>query len=371
MLAVLALTFFCFLPVLRCGFTNWDDPKYLLENNLVKYLSWANIKEIFFDIDLKGRSYVPLSQVTFALEHHFFRLDPMVYHLDNLLLHLFNTALVFWLVWLLCRKTDVSIITSLLFGIHPMHVESVAWITERKDVLYTFFYLLTTITYLLYARPHRYKWVFYFLSAMFFALSLLSKSMAVTLPVVLLLIDYLKRRKPNIPMFLDKIPFFAMAFAWGIVTIIKAQATQSIAGGEAFSWIERALFAFNGILFYFYKLFAPVHLSCFYPYPNLIDGHLPLIYYLAPVLISLLGFLVYRSVAYTRSVVFGTLFFLVTVSIVLQFFPVGPNLVTDRYTYVSYIGWFFIIGKGYSYLQGKVGEKFKTLRFKPTFYIFK
>src|SRR3989304_2262367 len=121
---ILLVTFFSFSPSLDNEFTNWDDPKYLTENNLIKDLSVKNIKSIFFDKELKGRSYVPLTLVTFAIEHNFYQLDPKIYHFNNPLLHLLNTALVFWLILLISQKTDVSVITAVLFGIHPLHVES-------------------------------------------------------------------------------------------------------------------------------------------------------------------------------------------------------------------------------------------------------
>ncbi|MFH1321560.1 MAG: tetratricopeptide repeat protein [Bacteroidota bacterium] len=360
LLIIMLITYVSFSPSLDNDFTNWDDPKYLTENNQIKYLSLTNLKNIFLGKELKGKSYVPLSQVSFALEYNYFRLYPKIYHFNNLLLHLLNTALVFWLILLLCQKLGVSVITALLFGIHPLHVESVAWLTERKDVLSSFFYLAAIISYMIYRSKDKYKPLFYALLLLFFILSCLAKSSAVTLPVILVVIDYFSYKKFHFKTIVDKVPLFVLSLIWGIITTIKNKG--SIASSEAFTLLERTLFAFYGIVNYLYKLIVPVNLSCFYPYPNLIDGRLPIIFYIAPFIVMILAFLAYKSIKYTKTIVFGVLFFFFTIALVLQFFPVGPNIVTDRYTYIPYIGIFFIIGQGYSYLQDQKTKRFSFLK---------
>ncbi|MFH1321668.1 MAG: hypothetical protein ABII90_13580, partial [Bacteroidota bacterium] len=360
LLVILFVTYLSFSPSLDNDFTNWDDPKYLTENIQIKHLSLTNLRNIFSGKDLKGKSYVPLSQLSFALEYHFFRLDPKIYHFNNLLLHLLNTAMVFWLILLLCQKLEVSIITALLFGIHPLHVESVAWLTERKDVLFSFFYMASLISYVLYFTKDKYKPLFYFLTLLLFILSCLAKSSAVILPVILLVIDFFLNRKFNFKSIIDKVPLFVFSFIWGIITTIKNK--ESIGSFETFTFLERMLFAFYGIVNYLYKLIVPVNLSCFYPYPNLIDGRLPIIFYVAPFIVLFLAFLVYKSVKHTKTVMFGALFFLFNVALVLQLLPVGPAVVADRYTYIPYIGLFFIIGQGYSYLQNQKAKKFLILK---------
>ena len=379
-LGVLMLaTFITFLPALDNEFTNWDDPKYIIDNHIIKDLSWERTKAIFMDEERKSGLYAPLTYLSWAVEFSYVNLEPYVYHRDNIILHMLNTALVFLLIMMLVGRVEAAFITAALFGLHPMHVESVAWITERKDVLFTFFFLLSLISYVAYAFQEKNRKRNYLLALFMMLLSLLSKPAAVVLPIMLLLIDYLKFRllatnieeKENTgivsrlmkdkSILMEKLPFFGLSMIWGYITI---NTTRSIAGGETFSLIERTLFAFYGLTNYLYKLIVPIDLSCFYPYPRLIDGHLPIIYYIAPVIIIAISYLIYRSVKFTRDVVFGSLFFFFSIALVLQFFPVGPNIVTDRYTYVPYIGLFFIIGQVYMYVIDSANQKiakFKNL----------
>ncbi|PCH99327.1 MAG: hypothetical protein COB85_00040 [Bacteroidetes bacterium] len=375
-LAVLMVaTYIAFLPVLDNEFTNWDDPKYIIDNHIIKDLSWERTKAIFMDEERKSGLYAPLTYLSWAVEFSYVNLEPYMYHRDNLILHLLNTGLVFLLIMMLVGRIEAAMITAALFGLHPMHVESVAWITERKDVLFTFFFLLSMISYTAYAFHEKNKRRNYLLALLMMLLSLLSKPAAVVLPIMLLLIDYLQFRllgnggeegKGLIPrllkdksIFMEKLPFFGLSMIWGYITI---NTTRSIAGGDTFSFLERTLFAFYGLTNYLYKLIVPLDLSCFYPYPRLIDGHLPIIYYVAPVIIIAISFLIYRSVKFTRDIVFGSLFFFFGIALVLQFFPVGPNIVTDRYTYVPYIGLFFIIGKAYIYVADSANQRIASFK---------
>jgi len=366
---ILLATYLTLSPVLENGFTNWDDPKYILDNHIIKDLSWERTQSIFLDKDRKSGLYAPLTYLSWAVEFHYVRLEPYLYHLNNLILHLLNTGLVYAFILLLAGRLEIAFITAILFGIHPMHVESVAWITERKDVLYTFFFLLSLLCYTKYAKRERKEMKWMYLAFLLFVLSLLSKPAAVILPVIMIVIDYylghyenLTQTKKPIWTFqplLEKIPFFGLSVIWGLITI---NTTRSIADGSTFTLLERLLFAFYGAVTYLHKLIVPIDLSCFYPYPRLNDaGMLPIMYYIAPVIALALLYLVYRSVRYTRVVLFGSAFFIITIALVLQFFPVGPNIITDRYTYVPYIGIFFIVGSGFAYIQDNLAKKWKLL----------
>lgn len=381
---VMLVTYITFTPALDNDFTNWDDPKYILDNHIIKDLSWERTVSIFKDEERKSGLYAPLTYLTWATEHYYYLLDASYYHRDNVILHVMNTGLVFWLVLLLVGRYEAALITALLFGIHPMHVESVAWITERKDVLYTFFYLISLILYVLYCAKEKGKNKFIVLAWVVYLLSLLSKPAAVTLPMVMLLIDYLMGRpafwlsrseelteagntdpgrgklRINKAILLEKAPFFALSLIWGYITI---QTTRSIAEGDTFSLVERTLFAFYGIVNYLYKLILPINLSNFYPFPTLTEsGILPTIYFVAPLITLTLLYFVYKTIAKTNFVVFGVLFFLFTIGLTLQFFPVGPNIVTDRYTYVPYIGLFFIIAQAYVFLNESKEKKHAILK---------
>lgn len=148
---ILLLTYIAFYPSLKNGFTNWDDNVYIGENALIKSLSGDNIKKMFNTENAVSNNYHPVTILSLAIDYKLSGYDPKTYHVTNLLFHLLNTALVFWFIFLLSgNKIVVASIVALFFGIHPMHVESVAWISERKDVLYTFFFMAALICYYKY-----------------------------------------------------------------------------------------------------------------------------------------------------------------------------------------------------------------------------
>jgi protein O-mannosyl-transferase len=344
------LTLIAFWTAFDNEFTNWDDAGYVSENMLIRNLSWEGISKIFaLDTFVQG-NYHPLTIFTYALEYHFFELDPWIYHTTNIVLHVVNALLVFRLVMLLTGKPVAAGITAILFGVHPMHVESVAWVSERKDVLYTCFYLLGLIAYTRYVKAAADKTKYYVLALVSFLLSLLSKGQAVSLPVVFLLVDYFTGRELKWRLLLEKIPFFLLSVAFGVLAVIAQKSSDAIQSNLIFSFGERLLFASYGMLMYLVKLVIPFKLSCFYPYPVKNNDALPSYFYLCPVLAGLLFYLVYRTLKHTKVVVFGFLFFLVTIALVLQVLAVGSTIMSDRYSYVPYIGIFFVIGYGISYV---------------------
>ncbi|MFO7617449.1 MAG: hypothetical protein R6V75_09375, partial [Bacteroidales bacterium] len=200
---ILVATFVVFSPALRNDFVNWEDDVNVTENPFVKQLNGENIKGLFKQTITGG--YRPLATLTFALEHHFFGLNPLVYHLNNILLHLLCTLLFYIFLRKMGAGLIIAFVAAMLFGIHPMRVESVAWITERKDVLYSLFFLTSMILYLKWYRDRRL--LFYFLALVAFILALLSKIQAVALPIVLLLMDFYHERTFRLKHLTDKIPF--------------------------------------------------------------------------------------------------------------------------------------------------------------------
>src|SRR3989339_423851 len=209
---ILIVTFISYHSSIKNDFVNWDDNLYITGTNKIRELSLKSIVNFF---------------TSFDIEYKFFKLNPHAYHLTNLILHLINCLLVFWLIVLLSKKASVSFIVALLFGIHPLHVESVAWISERKDVLYALFYLGSIISYIYYLKGETLHFIqgdskkqndggkkYYYYSIFLFLLSLLSKSMAVTLPFVLILTDYLNNKKINKNTLKEKIPFFILSIVF-------------------------------------------------------------------------------------------------------------------------------------------------------------
>lgn len=346
-LAIVAFTFAVFYPSLHNEFTNWDDNFYVTQNILVTDLSVKGLQNIF--TQAVAGNYHPLTILSLAANYQVAQFDPLPYHTTNLVLHLLNTLLVFLFILLLTRgKMAVAIITSLLFGIHPMHVESVAWVAERKDVLYTFFFLGGLIAYVKYlGNGFKKSWLG--LTFLLFVCSVLSKPAAVVFPVVMLLISYFLDRKWNKQIIFETLPFFILSIVMGIVTLNMQSAGNAIGDLQNFTIIERILYAGYGFVMYPIKLIAPLNLSAFYPYPSKSAG-LPILAYLSPLLIAGLGALVWYSLRKTKVVAFGILFYLITIALVLQLLQVGSAMLADRYTYVPYIGLFFIIGYGFHHI---------------------
>lgn len=335
---IIAFTFVAYIPALNAGFVNWDDPDYVSNNLMIKNIS--NF-EMIFTRPIQG-NYHPLTVMSLALNYAISGFDPWSYHLLNLLLHLVNCFLVLKLALILSRNNFIiAVTTSLLFAIHPMHVESVAWVSERKDVLYALFFLAGLISYAKYIDTGSRKQ--YGLTALFLLLSLLSKPAAVIFPLVLFCIDILRSRKMNFQLFLDKIPFVVLAVVMGLLTYFAQKEKGAIEGTEIFSLGTRILMGFYGIMMYIIKLVIPLNLSPFYPFAP-INEPLPTSYFIAPLVSIVLAVLVFYSWKRDRVIAFGILFYIANLLLVLQFIPVGSAIIADRYTYLPYIGLFFIVG---------------------------
>jgi len=207
------------------------------------------------------------------------------------------------------------------------------------------FFLLSTLTYYKFIYNKNAERKHYLLSMLYFLLALMSKSAAVVLPVVLLLIDFYLKRKISVKLFTDKIPFFLLSFLFGILAILSQHSAGAIQDlTPMFSIPERFMLASYALLGYIIKLFAPFELTAMYPYPQRIGTHLSTLFYIAPFVVIALGIIIFLLRKRFRFIVFGVLFFVITISLVIQLLPVGGALMAERYTYVPYIGLFFIIG---------------------------
>ena len=347
---IFTITFVSFFPSLKNDFVNWDDDKYVTENPMIRDLSWKSIKA-FFNSFFTGH-YHPLTLLSYSIEFKFFKLNPFAYHTTNFILHLFNGLLVFWLFFMLTGGIPTSFVVALLFGIHPLHVESVAWISERKDVLYAFFFLGSMIGYLYYRKTQGMK--YYYLSLFLFLLSILSKVMAVTLPVVLFLCDYFLNRKLDRNSFIEKIPFLIIAFVFGMIAIFSPLAPKAPAGFTAIIpktlFFDYFLIISNMLISCLSKLIIPIKLSCVYPFLKEIGRPWPYVFlYLSAIAgFLMVGMILRKS---TKKIIFGSLFFFLTI------LPVLPlKIFADRFNYIPSIGVFYIAGEGLSWLyQSKIG----------------
>lgn len=340
--------------------TTWDDHGYVSENPDIKTLHGDSIgytlKNTFSSYVLGN--YHPITMLTYCIEYSKYGLNPKPYHVTNLIIHILNGLLVFYFIWLLTGQQWVAFITALLFAIHPMHVESVSWVSERKDVLYTFFSLATLCTYLFFLKNEKRKQLFYVLTLVLFLLALLSKAMAVSIALVFFAVDYFLDRKINLKVILEKIPFIVLSLIFGIVAIGAQRSASALDGIVNYTFGDRILFSCYSLMTYLWKLFVPINLSCFYNYPEKGASGFPAVFYVTPIVMLLLAFIVYRSMRYGKDVMFGFIFFIVTIALVLQLLPVGDAIMADRSTYIPYIGLFFIIAR---FINNIIENKYKKL----------
>lgn len=370
-ISIVIINYFSFSPAFNNGFVNWDDNKYIIENGMIKHLSLENIKKIITISDfrifkeyrfVKGY-YIPLTLFSFAVEYHFFHLNPLIYHSTNIMLHILNCLLVFWFIYLLCGNLTVSFLTSVFFGIHPLRVESVAWITERKDLLCAFFGIFSIIGYVLYLNGSRYM---YALSVMALFLSFISKPSMITIPLICIAIDLFYNRKKTVWGIWDKIPFFLLAVMFALINIyvgrLCIEAGHKIEIGSNDSVINFCI-PFYGLLFYIEKMIVPYNLSCFYPYPG--DGRvfIPPVIILSPVIVLMLITLIFYISRYSKKITFASWFIILTFLPVMQIFVKFNVVAADRYTYIPSIAFVYMFVELMIGIYKRLEKKSEHLKF--------
>ena len=356
---IAAITFLFLKVCIDNQFTIWDDLGYIISNPLIKDSSAKGIANIFSINNPVMGNYHPLTILLYAIEYSYVGLQPWLYHLDSLILHVLVTISVYFFVRVLTHRTVAAIIAALLFGLHPMHVESIAWAAGRKDVLYGLFFVLSLTTYVHYIRTEGSKKMVWYLSGiLLFAISLLAKSVAVSLPVTLFLIDYFEGRKWSFKLLIEKLTHFALALLFGILSVHAQDKIGALASLDVhFNPLERIALGAYALCGYLWKAIAPMGLSNFYPYPLKENGALPGSYYVYPAIIAALLVVVWRFGRKNKAVIFGLGFFIINIFLLLQFIPVGGAIISDRYCYIPYLGLFFLLGwvvSGYFETDGKV-----------------
>lgn len=362
-----AVVAFClYIPSLGNGFVAWDDPEYIYGNPNIKSfdLGWAFTAFV-------GGTWLPLTLLSFALDYSIWGLDPFGFHLTNSILHSLNTFLLAVLATRLAKGVDkgigpkglflMAIAAGLLFGIHPTHVESVAWATERKDVLNALFFLLGLHAYVSYSKALKPGW--YVLTLIFFVLSILSKAMTVTMPLVLLIMDFypLQRLNAGIKRILiEKLPFFALSLAAGLVSI-WSQSAHSLSTIEEMPLFARLFVAVRGVLFYIYKTLCPLDLAPLYPLDLMMTvADVRLILYVSG-LLAITAFTVFMMKK-TRALLGAWAYYVATLLPVIGILQVGKQAAADRYTYLPSMGLVLLAAAGLGWLVHK-----KTKAFAPVF----
>jgi protein O-mannosyl-transferase len=352
LLTIVALNVIIYAPSLNYDFLHYDDPIYVSENiEVARGLTghgvlWA------FTTGLSA-NWHPLTWLSHMLDVQFYGMIAERHHLTNMLLHIANSLLLFWLVFRTTRLWRRSAVVALLFAVHPLHVESVVWIAERKDVLSALFWMLTFHTYVSYVRRpllrHRLT-VF-----LIFLLGLMAKPMLVTLPFILLLFDIwplhrvsLKagQRKVWLQLFLEKIPLFSLSVISSVVTIIAQWRGGAVQNLEMLSLSQRVANAVVSYVLYLVQMVWPRNLIAYYAYepPSL---WLLAISVLVLASISVSAILLARRYPY---LLVGWIWYLVTLLPVIGLIQVGEQSRADRYTYVPLIGIFILVAWGVSHL---------------------
>ncbi|HSW44733.1 MAG TPA: tetratricopeptide repeat protein [Phycisphaerae bacterium] len=342
--AIAAMTLLAYLPAMRAGFV-FDDFAYLHDNPTLTGL--GGLRAIWFDLRALSQ-YYPMVFTTFWIEHQLWGLNPAGYHAVNILLHAANAILV----WLVLRRLAVpgAWLAAAIFAVHPVHVESVAWVAERKNVLSTLFYLLAALAYLRFAtirgpvdesKVAESPWGWYGAAVLLFAAALLSKTITCTFPAAILLVLWWKRGRLGWRDVAPLLPLFAMAIAAGLITT-WAEKHMSGARGElyAFTLPERCLIAGRALWFYLYKLVWPTHLSFIYPRWN-VDVHSwsQYLFPLAAILVPLVLLAARRVIG--RGPAAACLFFWGTMLPVLGFVNIAfmrLSFVADHFVYLADIG---------------------------------
>jgi tetratricopeptide (TPR) repeat protein len=367
------VTLLVYLPASRDGFVNYDDQDYVTENSVVqKGLTWTGIKWAF--TTGHASNWHPLTWLSHMADCELFGLNPGAHHLVNVLFHTVNAVLLLLLLFRMTGALWPAAFVAALFAWHPLHVESVAWISERKDVLSTFFALLTLLAYARYAQHvtsdmcqvtrtnsasspvTRHPSRFYWLALLFFALGLMSKPMLVTLPFVMLLLDYWPLHRlssgtgrPATALHLawEKWPFFLLTIISCVVTFL----VQSQRSGDAVASLElvplhyRFCNALVSYGLYLLKMVWPVGLAVFYPLPDHLTWILMAATTSAAILVIISSF-VWRAGRAHAYLPVGWLWFLGTLMPVIGLVQVGSAALADRYTYFPLIGVFIAVTFG-------------------------
>lgn len=340
------LVFLAYSPALHCGFI-WDDDVYITRNPLLS--APDGLRRIWFSLDSPSQ-YFPLTYTTFRLEYSLWGSQPFGYHFDNILLHAANA----WLVWWLLRRLAVpgAWLGAALFALHPVQVESVAWATERKNVLSLLFFLLALHAWIQFAiNQPRPAWRWYGLAILCHALALCAKSTACTLPAALLLVLWLKRERINWLRWMQLLPFFMLSLGMGLVTMWWERYHQHTEGAAyGFNWLDRLLLASRAIWFYTGKLLWPANLAFSYPGWT-VNARDPAAYGWLAACFGLCVLVYFLRQFAGRSLEVAIAFYWATLSPLLGFIMLATfqySFVADHYQYVACIGPLSLAAAGFA-----------------------
>jgi protein O-mannosyl-transferase len=393
--SIALITFAVYLAALRNGFINWDDGSYVYHNSHIRSFDLTFLKWAFFNF--YSSNWHPLTWISHAIDYAVWGLTPWGHHLTSIILHAINTFLLIFLVIRLLKRAKGSIISSepssflnertiivaagvtgLLFGLHPIHVESVAWVAERKDLICALFYLLSVMMYVrseevgvdekIPERPAlRLFNARHLLSLCFFILALLGKPMAVTLPFVLLILDWYPLKKIQsirtfgIALF-EKLPFIALSFVSSMLTILAQKTSKAFTLTQIIPLSTRVVVAAKAFMVYLWKVIFPVHLVPYYPYPENFSPSA------GDYLLAIIPLIAITAVCVALArkqklwlTVWGC--YTITLLPVLGIIQVGWQAMADRYMYLPSLGPFLMLGLLSAWIFSKVNalDKWKPI----------
>lgn len=394
LIIILLACFVSYFQIVNHDFIRWDDDKQITENTFVKNLNWQSIKH-----NLNSERYTFLTLTSYSVIYNLWGNNPLPFHCFSILLHLLNVFLIFLLSKKLSNNIYVTCLVAMLFALHPMRVESVAWISEAKDLLFTFFTLCSFLIYIKYLK-NNFNFIYLLFVAIFALLASFSKIQGILVPVSLFLFDIYYKRQFSISLVLEKLLLFLMIFfifnsptiqilvLLAIVLLIIKMKTIKLEVGNKlkialfisalvllamyvlyyfindksglwsevsdtrnmFTITERILLAGFSLWFYLKSFFLPIFQNAVHPYPLVVNAALPTIYYFTLIalilVIAISVYLFLRKKRISDLLFFGWFFFLINISMVIHIIPIeGRLVVADRYSYLAYFGLFIVLSE--------------------------
>lgn len=345
---IVFISLLVYLPIYHLNFQEaWDDQWVVFNEYTENGLTLLNLKHIVFDF-YHGQ-YSPVNQFYYTVLYAINGYNPLIFHIASLLVHLGNTVLVYLFIYKVMKArgevefscASTSFVTALIFSIHPVVVEPVAWMAASKILLYAFFYLAAMIWYIDYMFSRKLK--YYLLIAVCFLLSFWSKEQAVVLPIAFFLLDYLIKGKEyafSKRAILEKVPFLLLAFFFGILTIFSQQVAGQgmLVEQTGYTLGTRLIFACYSLTEYFTKIVLPVRIYHLYPFPNTPGEPVPWKFFFYPVALVILAIFLIKNFT-VNYIYFGICFFLLHLTTCIHLIPMSRvAIVADRYAYMSVIG---------------------------------
>ncbi|MBU0765449.1 MAG: glycosyltransferase family 39 protein, partial [Bacteroidetes bacterium] len=346
LLIILIATTVLYHDILLYDFADLDEDQYLRYNMDVQNFSYQSIQN-FFTTQHTGH-YLPATLLVYMFSFRLWGMDTFYFHLLCLVLHIINICLVYALINRLTKRLTTAVITALLFAVHPLQIESFAWIVSVSTQLFTFFYLICLVTYLKYLESGRKAvWLCFCFILMLF--SVLSKSFGMTIPAVLLLFLIDKERTFELKKSLHLLPFILLSFAAVTVAFVFVRSAGNLGASEnGITFIDKLFLVPYAFFFYIGKVFFPSGLIPLHFNPEKVNGFMPFYIYLSPAFFILIYAMLRLTKKFRIYIFRGLAFYSVTIFICLPFFAVGDTYAAEKYAYLPSVGIYYIIAAAFS-----------------------